>query len=178
MHNDSMRLGTRYDEDQGPTRIIMWSENTESDLSSAVFGVCVLAVFLCSIVCTVELHGIPHTVAIVFAVVSGIYVALIVIPILLFVWAIAAIKGIVAEKPSILQRASWMAGAILVGTVLGSDTYAEGFPSLLIGPALMLAAVAALPVLNSVPPRIRRAFLKLTAITSITAVAVGLTIFL
>lgn len=50
MHNDSMRLGTRYDEDQGPTRIIMWSENSESDLSSVVAGLCFLVVFVCSIV--------------------------------------------------------------------------------------------------------------------------------
>ena len=178
MHNDSMRMDTRYDEDLGPTRIIMWSENSESDLSSVVVGVCALALFIGSIMCAVELHGIPHTVAIVIAVLSGIYVALMTIPILLFTWAVVAIEGAVAEKPSLVQRASWVAGAVLIGAVLGSDAYAEGFPSLLIGPGLMLAAVAALPALNAVPPRLRRAFVKLTAITAISAVAVGLTIFL
>jgi hypothetical protein len=173
-----MRLETRYNEKQDPTRIIIWSENSESDLSSVVVGVCVLAMFICSIVCTVELHGIPHIVALVFAVLSGIYVALMTIPILIFVWVIVAIEGAVAERPSIVQRGSWVAGAVLVGAVLGSDAYAEGFPSLMIGPALMLAAVAALPALKSVPSRIRRAIVKLVTITSITAVAVGLTIFL
>lgn len=173
-----MRLETRYDEEQDPTRIVMWSENSESDLSSVVVGVCVLAVFICSIMGTVELRGIPHIVAIVLAVLSGIYVALTTIPILIFVWVIVAIEGAVAERPSMVQRGSWVAGAVLVGAVLGSDAYAEGFPSLMIGPALMLAAVAALPALKSVPSRIRRAIVKLTAITSITAVAVSLTIFL
>lgn len=178
MHNDSMRLGTRYDEDQGPTRIIMWSENSESDLSSVVAGLCFLVVFVCSIVCAVELHGMPRIVAVVLAVLSGIYVAMMTIPILIFVWVMAAIKGVVADNPSMLLRGSLAADAVLVGAVMGADTYAEGFPGLLIGPALMFGAVAVLPTLKSVPPRIRRGFIELTAITTVTAVAVGLTIFL
>lgn len=120
----------------------------------------------------------PRIVAVVLAVLSGIYVAMMTIPILIFVWVMAAIKGVVADNPSMLLRGSLAAGAVLVGAVMGADTYAEGFPGLLIGPALMFGAVAVLPTLKSVPPRIRRGFIELTAITTVTAVAVGLTIFL
>lgn len=59
-HNDGMHLRTREDEDRGPTRTIVWSDASESDLAGVLAAMVAATSCVASIVFAVELHGPPH----------------------------------------------------------------------------------------------------------------------
>lgn len=94
----TMRLGSREDEDQGPTRVVIWSDGSETDL--AVIGVVLLATCICiaGIVLATDCDGIVRLVGVVAAIVAGLYALVILVPLLLFVgivrlWTFALLSG-------------------------------------------------------------------------------------
>ena len=173
-----MRLGTRDDADQGRTRTVVWTDGSETDLSALIVASVAAVVFAASVVCAVNLRGIPHVVAVVAAVVSGIYAALMVVPLLLIFGGVFVVKGLMARRPSASQRASWVVAAAVLGALLGVDTYAVGLPGLLTGPIVIAVAVVVLGAAPSLSRRARKRTIELSAVVAVAALAVGLTIFL
>jgi hypothetical protein len=178
MHNGAMHPGTREDEDQGRRRTVVWSDGSETDLGVLVVATVASLLLGVSVVCAVVLHGLPQVVAAVLAVLSGLVAAMMVIPLLLIFGGVFIVKGMVAEEPSIAQRASWVVAAALLGALLGSDAYSVGMPGLLTGPILFAAVLAVLHARPGVSTRARRRALELTGVVAVTALGASLTIFL
>lgn len=80
-----MRLGSREDEDQGPTRVVIWSDGGETDLG--VVGVVLIATCICiaGIVVAINCDGIVRLIGVVGAVVAGLYALVILVPLLVVV---------------------------------------------------------------------------------------------
>lgn len=89
-----MRRGSREDEDQGPTRVDIWSDGSETDLG--VIGVVLVAVCIClaGIVVATKYGGIVRIIGVVAAVIAGLYALLILVPLLIVVGVIRLVKRI------------------------------------------------------------------------------------
>jgi hypothetical protein len=173
-----MHLGSRDDEEQGRVRTVVWSDGSETDVRALVVASVVSAICVSSIVCAVELRGLPHVVALLLAVLSGLCAALTIVPMLLVFGGIFVVKGMLAEYPSVAQRVSWVVAAVLLGALLGSDAYSVGVPGLLTGPIFIAAIVAGLRAGPALSARARRRALELSGVAAVTALGVGLRIFL
>jgi hypothetical protein len=77
-----MHLGRREDEDQGPTRVVVWSDDSQTDVGVLVAAAIAAIICIASIVAAISLGGIVQVIAIVLAILSGLYSAVIVIPLL------------------------------------------------------------------------------------------------
>jgi hypothetical protein len=138
----------------------------------------VLAMLAASATCAATFDGVARVVAIVVAVISGLYAAAMLIPLLLIFGAIFVAKGLLAKNPSNAQRASWGVAALLLGAVLGLGTYGVGAPGLLTGPLVIAAFIAVLGTRESISRRTRRRSLALALIVGVAALATGVTVFL
>lgn len=173
-----MHLGTRHDEDRGRTRTVVWTDASQTDLGVLILASVAAVVLAASVLCAVELRGIPRVLAVVVAVVSGTYAAVMILPLLLIFGGVFVVKGLSARSPSAGQRASWVVAAAALGAALGADTYAVGLPGLLTGPIVIAIVAGALGAAPSLSRRNRRRTIELSAIVAAVAFGVGLTIFL
>jgi hypothetical protein len=75
-----MRLGSRADDDQGPTRIVIWSDGSQTDLG--VIGAGLLVTCGCGTGIVVARHsdGIVRVIAVVTSAIAGLYASVILIP--------------------------------------------------------------------------------------------------
>lgn len=89
-----MRLGSREDEDQGPTRVVIWSDGSETDLG--VIGVALGATCICiaGIVVATNYDGIVRLIGVVAAVIAGLYALVILVPLLVVLGIVRLVKRI------------------------------------------------------------------------------------
>lgn len=99
-----MHMESRHDADQGRRRTVVRIGDGDADLSVVIVASAAVVVFAASVVCAVELRGVPHVLAVVVAVVSGGCAALIIVPLVLFFAGMFVIKGLLARSPSASAR--------------------------------------------------------------------------
>lgn len=177
MHNVGVHLVTRKRPRRGPTRAVVWAGGGQTDLGVVVAAA--VAVVLCAvgIVAAIELRGLPRAFAGGLAVLAGAYAAVLIIPMLVIVGGVNLVKSMAAGRPSMGQRTSWVIAAALIGAMFGTDAYGVGLPGLLTGPILLAVAFVAAQMLPNLSPRARHRVLALSAVAALSAVLLGLTIF-
>jgi hypothetical protein len=89
-----MRLARREDEDQGPTRVVIWSDGGDTDLG--VIGVVLVATCICvaGIVVATNHDGIVGLIGVVVAVIGGLCGLVILVPLLVVVGIVGLVKRI------------------------------------------------------------------------------------
>lgn len=127
-----------------------------------------------SVVGAIEFHGVPRVVAIVFAIVSGLYLAWWIVMALLALTFFSMLE----PKPSVAGRSARVLIAAGIGALFGTDTYADGVQGLLAGPTLILLVLAAVHAAPDISPRARRIAREMSIIAGVAAIGVGITIFL
>lgn len=94
---------------------------------------------------------------------------------------LALLLGVISvleRKPSVVQHAARVLIAAGFGALLGTGVYSDGVQDLLAGPAVILLVPAIFRTIPHVSLRGHRIALEMSIIAGITAVGVGLTIFL
>lgn len=172
-----MHLGVRHDEERGPTRTVVWAGGAESDLSAIAVAAAMSVVLVAATVAAFRFDGAARVAAIVIAVLAGLWLVAVTVPLLVIFGGVLLVKGLAAAEPSAAQRLSWILAPLLFGAVIGSDAYGIGVPGLLTGPALFAAVLLVVRAGPSLSRRARRRAVGLSAVVAASALAVGLTIF-
>lgn len=177
MHNFGVHLGTRQETGGGRTRIVVWADGSQSDLGVVLAAAAAGAPCVGSVVVAAQGHGVPRELAIGLAALSGVYAALILVPLFVVRFGIYLGKGLVRAPASTTQRVSWVIVAVLVGAMLGTDVYGAGMPGLLTGPILFALVVIGLGAAPRMSTRARHRVLALSLVPAVSALLIGLTIF-
>ena len=118
-----------------------------------------------------------HVLAVVLAVLSGLYAAAMILSALVFGGLFVLVTALLDDRaPKAVREGVWVVVAVLVGALIGADTYSVGVPGLLSGPILIALVPMALRATPSLSRRGRRLLAALGALAGVTALGVGLTI--